>query len=408
MDFINYDLTLLVIGLSIFALTLLWEFINTTFISHAVGFILIGFVVVLLLPDLPSVDPIQNGILTERLSEMAVIISLTGVGLKLNRPLGWRSWQSTWRLLAITMPVSILLLVIGGVWIAGLPIAAAVLLGAVIAPTDPVLADGVQVREIGGKNESEVRFALTSEAALNDGLAFPFVNLAVVLAATGFASEGLMYWLGIDVFWKIASGLGMGWFIGYGIAYCVKRFIKNELFSRGYIAIALTLFSYGATELINGYGFIGVFVAAYVFSYYKPNVELHKKLYEFVHQAEVLFMIVLMILLGMAIGQGLLGVLTLPLVLLSLGFLFIMRPIAGMVGLIGKKINLDQKLKISWFGIRGVGTIYYLSYGLNNAAISDEHARIIWAIAGLIVLISVILHGISAHFIMRDKKQPIS
>jgi len=404
MDVHNYDLILLLLGLAFFGLVFLWEFVAKTIVSLAMVYIGIGILLAFILPGIPNADPVQNGVFVERMSELAVIISLTGVGLKLDRPMGWLSWQSTWRLLAITMPLSIAGLAIGGIWLAGLPIAAAVMLGAVIAPTDPVLAHGVQVGPIGEKHKSEVRFSLTSEAGLNDGLAFPFVNLAIVLAATGFAREGLFNWFGVDVVWKIVSGTAIGLAIGGGLARMVGRFVEINTFSKGFIAIALTLFSYGATEMVHGYGFIGVFVAAFTFSRYKPEYEMYKKLYDFVEQVELLFMTVLLILLGVAIGQGLFSVLTLPAALLGIGFLIIIRPAAGMLGLIGTETTLSERAKIGWFGIRGIGTFYYLAHGLNHADISEHQARIIWAIAGFIVLVSAVLHGASAHYFMKRRK----
>jgi NhaP-type Na+/H+ or K+/H+ antiporter len=326
-----------------------------------------------------------------------------GVGLKIDRPLGWRSWQSTWRLLAITMPLSIAALALGGLWLAGLPLAAAVLLGAVIAPTDPVLATEVQVGAPNTGDEKEENFALTSEAGLNDGLAFPFVNLAVVLAVVGLTANGLAEWFKFDVVWKIFAGLVVGAVLGHIIAVLVSRLSKNNPLSDGFVAIALTLFTYGATELANGYGFIGVFVAALMFRQYEREHEYHKALHSFSEQIEQLLMSVMLLLLGIAIGQGLFSVLTWPAMLLGIIFLFIIRPAAGMLGLTGIKASFVTKLKISWFGIRGIGTFYYLAYGLNHANFEEVQARIIWAVAGFIVLVSVFVHGITAYFFMQNK-----
>lgn len=335
---------------------------------------------------------------------MAVIISLMGVGLKIDRPLGWRSWQSTWRLLAITMPLSIAGLAFGGIWLVGLPLAAAVLLGAVIAPTDPVLATDVQVGAPMTGYEHEENFALTSEAGLNDGLAFPFVNLAVVLATVGLTVNGFVDWFKVDVVWKIFAGLAVGAILGHLIAVLVWRLGKNNPLSDGFVAIALTLFTYGATELVHGYGFIGVFVAAIMFRRYERNHEMHKALHSFSEQIEQLLMSVMLILLGIAVGQGLFNVLTWSGVFLSLLFIFLVRPAAGMIGLKSTKIKFATKMKISWFGIRGIGTFYYLAYGLNHINLEEPQARIIWAVAGFIVLMSVFVHGVTAYFFMQQKE----
>src|SRR4030095_10309914 len=124
---------------------------------------------------------------------------------------GWRRWATTWRLLAIAMPLSILGIAFLGWSLVGLSASAAILLGAVLAPTDPVLASDVQVGPPGSGEEDEVRFSLTSEAGLNDGLAFPFVSLAVAMAVYGAApGSWTLEWLGVDILWKIGTGIGVG------------------------------------------------------------------------------------------------------------------------------------------------------------------------------------------------------
>lgn len=136
------------------------------------------------IPGIPGVppNPQDHLKLTERLTEFIVIVALTGAGLKLDRPLTWAQSQLTWRLLGIAMPLTIAGIALMGSWLLGLGVASAILLGAALAPTDPVLASDVQVVPPGKGQEDEVRFTLTAEAGLNDGLAFPFVNLAIALA----------------------------------------------------------------------------------------------------------------------------------------------------------------------------------------------------------------------------------
>jgi NhaP-type Na+/H+ or K+/H+ antiporter len=125
----------------------------------------------------------------ERTTEFTIIIALMGAGLKIDRRFAWRSWVVTCRLLAIAMPLTILLLAGFSCWLLGLGAAAAILLAASLAPTDPVLASDVQVGRPKSGEEDETRFALTSEAGLNDGLAFPFVMCALALAEAGRTGE---------------------------------------------------------------------------------------------------------------------------------------------------------------------------------------------------------------------------
>lgn len=396
----NYDLAVLVLGSAFLAAAILPRLLKNTPLSLPMIYVAVGMLLPFLWVDSPRADPLEYGVITERLTELAVIISLMGAGLKLDRVVGWRSWQSTWRLLAVTMPLCIIALTLGGVWLLGLPLAAAVLLGAVIAPTDPVLAADVQVGPPGEGGEDEARFALTSEAGLNDGLAFPFVNLAVVLAATGLARSGLTEWLAIDVVWKIVAGVILGALIGHVVAVLVFRLCEPTPVADGFVAIALTLVAYGGTELIHGYGFIGVFAAALMFRRYERSHEYHKSLHDFSEQSERLLMAALLILFGAAISHGLLGSLTWPAALLGLAFLLFVRPAAGMLGLMGMTTPFAHRAAIAFFGIRGIGTFYYLSHGLNYADIGEAQARVIWSVAGFIVLASVILHGATAPYVM--------
>ena len=142
-------------------------------------------------------SPLEYPEIAERFSEFVVIIALMGAGLKIDRVLGLRSWMITWRLIFLTLPLGIALIaLLAGTWLA-LPWTMALLLGAVLAPTDPVLASDVQVGPPKSGEEDEVRFALTSEAGVNDGAAFPFVHLAIVLsaAAAGAAAAATAGWV---------------------------------------------------------------------------------------------------------------------------------------------------------------------------------------------------------------------
>ncbi len=350
-------------------------------------------------------EPLMHSALVERLTEMAIIISLMSAGLKLDRPIGWRAWRSTWRLLAITMPLCIAALAFAGtVWL-GMPLAAAILLGSIIAPTDPVLATSVQVGPPGKGGEDEPRFALTSEAGFNDGLAFPFVNLAVVVAATGLAGGELTNWLAVDVFWKIIAGVALGMVVGQLVATLTFRFGRLSAVSDGFVAIALTLVAYGATELVYGYGFLGVFVAALTFRQYKRDHEFHPALHAFSEQIEMMFMATLLMLFGASIAHGLLQPVTPAVVLVGLGALLVLRPLAGWLALLGTGLPLGERGVIAVFGIRGIGTFYYLAYGLNNGAFREDQERLLWATAGFIVLVSIVLHGASAAWAMQRVDQ---
>ncbi len=395
-----YDIIILVLGVAFLASATMSKLLSRIPLSLPMLYVGVGMLLPLIWRGAPRMDPIEQGVIVERLAELAVIIALMSVGLKLDRPVGWRSWRSAWCLLAVTMPLCIAALAIGGVFLVGLPLAAAVLLGAVMAPTDPVLAADVEVGQPDEKKNGEARFALTSEAGLNDGLAFPFVNLAIVIAATGLAAGGLAQWFAVDVVWKVGVGFGMGAAIGHAVAVMVFRWCGDDAVTDGFAALALTLLTYGATELANGYGFIAVFVAAVMFRRYERVRSYHRALHDFAEQIERLFMATLLIVFGASITHGLFAPLTWPGALLGVGFLLVVRPAAGLLGLAGTRDPLRSKLAMAFYGIRGIGTFYYLAHGLNLADIEEEHARTIWAIAGLIVLTSIVIHGATASNIM--------
>ena len=355
-------------------------------------------------PDLPGVIPHPNEELAivERMSEFVVIVSLMGAGLKIDRPFGWKRWRLTWRLLGIAMPLTILALAWLGTSLLGLSLAAALLLGAALAPTDPVLASDVQVGPPGDSEEDEVRFTLTSEAGLNDGLAFPFVLLAIAFAQEGSLAN-VAEWFAYAVLWKIAAGIGMGYVIGRALGWLTFHLPNRAKLSRtgaGFVALGITCIAYGLTEMVRGYGFLAVFVAALALRATKPEHDYHNKLHDFAEELERLLMMVLLVLLGGAMtGGDLFSALTWQAAVFGLLALFVVRPLAGWIGLIGTDPPPDEKAAISFFGIRGLGSIYYLAYALHHAKFED--ANLLWSTAGFIILVSIVLHGITVTPAMR-------
>jgi len=350
-----------------------------------------------------SLHPIANPEVTERLTELVVIVALTGAGLKLDRPLGWANWALTWRLLIIAMPLSILGIALAGHLVLGLGAAAALLLGAALAPTDPVLAADVQVGPPRSGEEDEVRFTLTAEAGLNDGLAFPFVNLAIAFAAYG-VSPGVwtLEWLAKDVVWKLAAGVLVGWALGGALAWLIFRLPPKARLSRtgdGFAALGITFVVYGATELLHGYGFLGVFVAALAIRAAERQHDFHERLHDFAEQTERLLMMVLLVLFGGALAGGLLDQLTWAGGMAVMLILFVVRPAAGMLALIGSAPPRLERGAIAFFGIRGVGSFYYLAYALNQAEF--ERSSELWSLLGFTVLTSIIVHGVTVTPAMR-------
>lgn len=335
--------------------------------------------------------------LAERGSELVVIIALMGAGLKLDRQIGWRRWSVTWRLLGIAMPLTIAALTVAGHVGLGLSLASALLLGAALAPTDPVLASDIQVGPPSEGGEDETRFALTSEAGLNDGLSFPFVLLAIALATEGWGPRAFTEWALVGVVWKLAAGLLIGAVVGRALGWLTFRLPIRSRLSRsgaGFVALGITCFAYGVTELAHGYGFLAVFVAALALRGTERGHDFHRKLHDFMEELERLLMMVLLVLMGGALGAGgLLAGLTLPGVAFALLAIFVVRPLSGWLSLLGSGRSWSERSVISFFGIRGLGTIYYLAYALGRAPFADS--AMIWSTAGLTILLSIVLHGVT-------------
>jgi NhaP-type Na+/H+ or K+/H+ antiporter len=344
-----------------------------------------------------AVHPLQFPVLVERLSELVVIVSLMGAGLKIDRMIGLRSWMLTWRLLGIAMPVTIVIVAGLALGLLGLGLAAALLIAAVLAPTDPVLASDVQVGGPGEGKEDEARFALTSEAGLNDGFAFPFVHLAIALSAASFGSGDLLAWFGHDLLWKTLLGAVGGYAIGRGLGYLTFHLPMRASLSRtgdGFVALAVTLLAYGVVEILGGFGFLAVFVSALALRNASRENDYHDRLHDFAEEAERLLMMLLLVLFGgiVAFG-GLLAQFDWPMLLFVAGVLLVARPAAGLLSLVGSKLPWREQLVISFFGIRGMGSIYYLAFALNHASFAEPHR--LWAMVGGVVLASILLHGIT-------------
>jgi len=366
--------------------------------------VLIGVGVGYGLPGDEGPLPLRFPEVTERASELVVIVALMGAGLKLDRPVGWRSWSLTWRLLAITMPLTIAGIALLGWGALGLPVASALLLAALLAPTDPVLASDVQVGPPGTGEEDEVRFSLTSEAGLNDGLAFPFTNLAIAVAAVtvGQAESWLGDWLLEDVAWKIAVGIAVGWLVGRLLAFLTFRLPDRAKLSRtgdGFVALGITCLSYSLTELAHGYGFLAVFVTALALRHAERTHEYHETLHEFTEQLERLLMMLILVLFGVSLGGGLLGPLSWMDVVVGLAVLLIVRPLAGLAGLVGAGLPIRERVVIGFFGIRGIGSFYYLAYALNEIGFPAPER--LWAVTAFIVLVSILLHGTTVTPVIR-------
>jgi NhaP-type Na+/H+ or K+/H+ antiporter len=394
------------VGLATLAAALLPRVLGRAPVSMPMVFLAAGMLAFTVLPSLPDPDPMEHEGVALHLTEICVLVSLMGAGLALNRPVGRRTWSSTWRLLGITMPLSMLAVGVLGWAALGLGAAGAVLLAAALAPTDPVLATEVQVSEPvthPDAADDEARFALTSEAGLNDGLAFPFTYAAIAISVAGVAPGGwLGHWVLVDVGWRlgigVATGVVVGWLLGRLFFSSISERLRLTDEAEGFVALAATFLAYGAAELAEGYGFIAVFVCACTLRQQEREHGYHSVLHKFVEQIERLLTVAVVVLLGGAVARGLFADLGWAEVAVALVVLLVVRPLAGWIGLTPGKTGPRERAVIAFFGVRGVGSLFYIAYALQHGDFPG--AEQLWAVTGLVVVGSIVIHGVAATPVM--------
>jgi sodium/hydrogen antiporter len=357
----------------------------------------IGAAVVIDLLGVNWVHPIDDSDLLEAVSELAVIVALFGTGLKLDRPIGLRSWSVVWRLLGIAMPLTIGAIALFGVHVMGLPLGVALILGAILAPTDPVLAGDVGVGPPGEEDEREPNFSLTGEAGMNDGLAFPFLFLGVFVAThdgEGWIGE----WGAADVLYGVSAGLAIGALAGYAIAGAAVWLRDRDLFSDDFdpwLAIPSVLAIYGLTELVGAYGFLAAFAGGVAFRRYEHTHAHNRPVHDGAEVVEKFGELAVILLLGSMLSwdglraPGLSGWLLVPVLIL------VIRPAAVMVSLLGSGRPWKERAFVAWFGVRGIGSVYYAAVAVGTGVLAGDAMVVVWTALACVV-VSVFVHGVTA------------
>lgn len=358
----------------------------------------LGFLAFVWIPGMPdAIDPIALPKPWEVISELCVVAGLFGVGLRIDRVASRRLWKPTLRLLAIAMPLCIAAVTVAGLAFGSMTLAGALLLAAVLAPTDPVLAADVQVGRPLEGGEHPVRFALTTEAGLNDGLAFPFVHLALAVAAAGgFTAAVITEWLWLDFAYRICVGVISGAVLGWLLGKLIFNWPRNRALAdtgSGVLALAGVLAVYGLTELVEGYGFIAAFVSGLVLRRQESHHDFHAALHDFSEAIEHALTSVLLIALGAAL-PALFPHLTLAGAAIGAALVFIIRPVTGFLSLLGTMDRGRERMAIAFYGVRGVGSIYYLAYAGSHMELTNEAQ--LWAIVAFTIVLSTIVHGFTA------------
>jgi NhaP-type Na+/H+ or K+/H+ antiporter len=293
------------------------------------------------------------------------------------------------------MPLTIAAIALFGSAVMGLSLGAAIALGACLAPTDPVLAGDIGVGPPGDEEEREPNFSITGEAGLNDGLAFPFLLLGVAVAA----GEGLLEWALADVVYGVVAGLAIGAVLGYGVAALTVRLRDRDLLAHeldGWVAIAAVALIYGATEIAGAFGFLAAFAGGIGFRRYEHTHERNQSVHHGAEIVEDVAELALVLLLGSCVtitglGEpGVSGWVLVPLLLL------VIRPVAVLASLVGAREPLRERVFVGWFGVRGIGSLFYASVVIGLGAFTAQETRtIVWTVI-VVVIVSIAVHGISA------------
>jgi NhaP-type Na+/H+ or K+/H+ antiporter len=384
-------------------------------ISFPIILLIIGFILFYVGAPLQWPDPIWADLPLMYFSEAIVIVALMGAGLKIGSVFSFSAWKRPLLLILITMPLSMAAAYFMGVYFLALSVPSALLLAAILAPTDPVLAAEVQLEEPTREKEPEDKrkFTLTTEAGLNDGMAFPFTYLAVMVAqAGGWAALNFSNWFWDKLLLKIIIGVVLGIIIGRLIGYFLERLhvVTGIKTFDGFVSLSLTFTTYGITEYLHGYGFLAVFFVGLTLRYYeKIGGDYKKKMHDFIHEIERLLLTVWVVLLGGAIMNGVLSLTDWRGALFAFLFVLVIRPIAGMIGLIGVKDPIRTKLAISFLGIRGIGSVFYLAWAFVQYD-EFESKYELYGITFYIIVISIVVHGLTApsiiHYFEKNKRLP--
>lgn len=389
-----YILDLLVVGLLLLVVTLGSGWIERLPLSYALIYLIVGIALSPYGLNLIQIRP--DAKFLERLTEMVVLISLFSCGLKMNRPLKVWAWSTTIRLIGLLMPISIFAIAAISHWLLRLEWGVGILLGAILAPTDPVLASEVQLYD--PSDRDELRFGLTSEGGLNDALAFPFVYFGLHWLENPNWQNWIGRWVLVDLIGAIVIGFLMGIGVANLLGWLEKRlqhYRPVENLVEDFTALSTIFITYSLTELAHGYGFLAVFVAAVAQNYRCLDDEKSDSRLKFMERIEKLSEIGVILLLGSLLRIE--PMLTYaPAALIVAGLLmFIIRPIGTWLSSLGSTINIPTQFLLGWFGIRGVGSLYYLTYALSNGLRDAQGELIAWT-TFIVILVSITLHGFTA------------
>jgi NhaP-type Na+/H+ or K+/H+ antiporter len=391
------------VGVLLVAIALMGRFLDRLPVSPAMIYLFVGFALGPAAFNVLELHPLRELSMLESITEIALLIALFTVGIKLRVPVGdWR-WSLPLRLATVTMLITILGIAAVATLFLGFEWQVALVLGAVLAPTDPVLASDVQLRS--AQDRDNLRFGLTGEGGLNDGTAFPFVLLG--LGALGLHDLGWLgwRWIAVDLIWGIAGGLGIGFLVGTVLARIVRllrAWRRDAVIFDEFLLLGVIALSYGLALAAHALGFLAVFAAGLALRR-SDDIEADSKraadkppltpsMLNVNEQLERIVEVAIVLLVGAMISTGYWS--AAGLILAAMLFV-VVRPLAVWLGVPDSVPGNAPRRLLSWFGIRGIGSVYYAvyfaGYELRDAVATDVVSAVFTVVAA-----SIILHGVSA------------
>ncbi|MDI6746987.1 MAG: cation:proton antiporter [Rhodocyclaceae bacterium] len=397
-------------------------------VTPAIVYLAVGLLVGPTILNVFHFNPLKESALLEVLTEVAVLISLFSAGIKMPVPFSFSRWRTPLLLATLSMAVSVGLVAAFAYYLLGLPLGAGVLLGAILAPTDPVLATDVQIRHPGDRDQ--LRFTLTCEAGMNDGSAFPFVMLGLGLLGLHELGEFGVRWMLVDVLWATLGGIAIGVVSGAALGHLgwkLRSAPNAHTLMDDFLGLGLIGVVYGLSLLVEAWGFLAVFFAAVALRQTElklagagqdsPNrsppdsVEtLAKKACPdnelpptvsggsliFKEHLERLSELMLILLIG---GTLFLDSWSWRAVGFALFLFMVARPLSVLVGLAGTRTLWPIRGMVGWFGVRGIGSLYYLMYAIQHG-LPEALAMELIQLTLIAVTLSILVHGTSVKPLM--------
>jgi sodium/hydrogen antiporter len=396
----------LLVGVLLVAIALLGRFLDRLPVSPAMIYLIVGFVLGPAVFDALELHPMRHLALLEAITEIALLIALFTVGIKLRVPVGdWR-WSLPLRLATVSMVLTIAGVTAVGIWLLGMSTAIALLVAATLAPTDPVLASEVQLRS--PEDRDVLRFALTGEGGLNDGTAFPFVFLGLGLLGVHELGAWGGRWIAVDLVWATAAGLGVGFAVGDVLARGVRRlrtWRRDVVIFDEFLLLGVIAMSYGVALAVHGLGFLAVFAAGLALrraddlrvEEHADEEPLTPSLLNVNAQLERIAEVAVVLLVGAMISSGYWSMSGLALAGL---LFFVIRPLAVWLGVIGVPRQQAPRQLLGWFGIRGIGSVYYAVFIASHGIDFGDAVELLSCVFTVIAA-SIIVHGVSAAPLMK-------